>query len=1175
MLSNLGIRIVVAGLVACCVASPALAADLGPFGFFPGLETPSRPAPLDSSDGPVITPEMIDQAARDQHAQEASQRERLGSPKARKDRTSSRSAHRQVSAGKAFALMQDSFGDEIAQLGANPLDRVRGLRVREYRGTHTAVVDTAQGVQLAYSTIPLRVEDADGTPQPVDLALEQVGPFYSPRTPLVPVRVPDNLARSAQVGTHGISVTFDADPSHQESTSVDHKRVFFHDVAADTDLSLGAVSGGLESFTQLRSPASPETFRFHFALPKGTAMRADDKGGLEVVRGETRLLTVPAPSALDAQGESVPATLRVDGDDAIVTVIHRDHDVAYPILLDPVFEDWETSCHGTPPPGKTDLGTCTYNQAWFFGGNLPALSQWSALYGGAAFAFTKAGSSVDWFGQGGQGEGLYVFAYPSNAGYPANSYGEWVWKIADGNTAFIPRAEFGWQNLNRHADYGNDAQIWNGIYNPTTGTYTVKTAVSAAPDGIHDRYDTDIATTNITGGKYAVFALVLPTKRNRPQWTGAYLGGSIIVLDDPDNPTLSQTSYTGVPTGWFDPSQTTTTPSVTATASDPGVGVRAFNVFVPRLGGGSDVATADLGCAGTKESSCPWGSNVSKAIAFSVANAASGVQTLSTVAYDAIGHPSVAGTTSINVDRSKPLITSLTGPVYDHRNQVTDHRSEGIYDTDSSLVITAADGTSSPPTASSSGVKAIDIEVADAGTGTVQQTFLDPNPQGCPQSNCSKSRTWSLHADDYSDGDHTVTVTVKDQLNHATPQSWTITIDRRGDVYHASEVSDDPARGGELISEQWAQAGTTMARSSDEADLTTRNVVTCPSGTSSQTMCGEVRSRLFDQVAGSDDTDDYAVERGTSVTDPRLPYVSDLEKPPPAGSPEATGQLTTVLATWQHAPPAHGDTFDRYHVSQSDPADDGATTVVETNLWLDHRTQLPVKVQTIDGGVSTDIYFDYAADRKNVTEYAANFFSLAPPTNPRSSETTQYRDTTPASEQDRETGATFAPATLGLSDVITGRLFCLSGRQDFAEDNNADLPFSGSSVADAPEAGGPITAHDVNYAVVTSGTCPAGILTPTASTLTISAYARSSTEGLGWQQAYVAAVNAAAPGDDSRVGTKIVTLGGQPTTAYYVPSSPTELAAMAATASTVYTIKGSFGPSDLTQVVSDIKIGLG
>ena len=95
----------------------------------------------------------------------------------------------------------------------------------------------------------------------------------------------------------------------------------------------------------LRSRLSPEQLRYRVTLPAGATLKAV-AGGAVVSRGGVILARVPAPSARDAQGTAMPVQMRVAGDELLLSVEHRERDVAYPVLVDPEFKTSITESSG-------------------------------------------------------------------------------------------------------------------------------------------------------------------------------------------------------------------------------------------------------------------------------------------------------------------------------------------------------------------------------------------------------------------------------------------------------------------------------------------------------------------------------------------------------------------------------------------------------------------------------------------------------------------------------------------------------------------------------------------------------------------------------------------------------------------------------------------------------------
>ena len=113
--------------------------------------------------------------------------------------------------------------------------------------------------------------------------------------------------------------------------------VFFGNVARDEDAVAAPTVNGAELFAVLRSRLSPEQVRYRVSLPAGGRL-VTVPNGAEVVRGGQMLARVALPVARDAQGSTVPVTMSVSGDQLVLDVPHRDLDVAYPLIVDPMVD---------------------------------------------------------------------------------------------------------------------------------------------------------------------------------------------------------------------------------------------------------------------------------------------------------------------------------------------------------------------------------------------------------------------------------------------------------------------------------------------------------------------------------------------------------------------------------------------------------------------------------------------------------------------------------------------------------------------------------------------------------------------------------------------------------------------------------------------------------------------
>jgi RHS repeat-associated protein len=232
----------------------------------------------------------------------------------------------------AEQLLFGDYGSVVAGVSANAAGAVaRSGRVVRYLGDYAAVVRGAHGLRIERSTTPLEVGDGVGK-RPVDLALRAAGSVFVPTAPVAGVSIARDSAGGVAVGSSGLRVTL-------EGASVAGKQaagqsVFFGSVGVDMDASVASTINGAELFAVLRSRLSPEQIRYRVALPAGATLE-EHAGGAVVSRAGDVLARVMAPDARDAQGSGVPVSMRVSGDDLLLSVSHRDRDIAYPVLVDP------------------------------------------------------------------------------------------------------------------------------------------------------------------------------------------------------------------------------------------------------------------------------------------------------------------------------------------------------------------------------------------------------------------------------------------------------------------------------------------------------------------------------------------------------------------------------------------------------------------------------------------------------------------------------------------------------------------------------------------------------------------------------------------------------------------------------------------------------------------------
>jgi len=234
--------------------------------------------------------------------------------------------------GAAKGLLMHNFGSEVVGAVAVPLvSDVTKAPVLGYLSPFRAEVSGPRGIQYVNSMVPL-AHGVGGREQPVDLRLRDAAAGFTPTNAAGGLVIGRDLAAGVVLGSAGVRVSMEG--RNVSGVPVTGSAVFFGGVAQDVDATVSPTSRGVELFATLRSRLSPEELRYRVSLPQGAVLRPSG-GGVEVLRGSRVLARVAAPSATDAQGQNVPVTLTVVGDQLVLGVAHRAGGFAYPIIVDP------------------------------------------------------------------------------------------------------------------------------------------------------------------------------------------------------------------------------------------------------------------------------------------------------------------------------------------------------------------------------------------------------------------------------------------------------------------------------------------------------------------------------------------------------------------------------------------------------------------------------------------------------------------------------------------------------------------------------------------------------------------------------------------------------------------------------------------------------------------------
>src|SRR4051794_26334875 len=542
---------------------------------------------------------------------EAQQEERehaewLASPEAARQREASRSAYSGLTSGESQELLLESFSEQLQELNADPGRVISDLEVEKPLGEYGALVTNEQGEQAILETsIPVESELGGNGREPVDLALESSGQTFAPANPLSEMSLPGSAEDAIRL-EGGVSVQLPTSGDHP-GQSLGDENLFYPETGATTDTLVSPLAYGTEVSEQLRSPESPEQFSFALDLPSGVSLRETEKGGAEAVSSTGETITeVPPPTAVDGQGATVPVTMRIEGDSVLVEVPHRSTENAYPILVDPVFVNYNAYINET-----TNFSS----------------SLWSSNSNSGGYVLRNFGSSLNAYSQG------------SGTSFGASTYGQFGYS-APGETAWIAAATFSdisffpLGNCRKDRPYG-----YAGLYNTAWGGYD---SIGTYWGGTIEHSTFQTSWIGNTGTRWAIFGIGTGSEGALMNCVHEiWMGGYSIQERDWEAPTLS--SLPAVPNGWFD---ATGVPAATISAWDRGFGVHELSIA--ESGG---VTNHDpLGCSGVAGSRCPASAQWNIPVPYKP-----GERTLIVTAEDPMGNVD-EWTATTKVDQEKPEI---------------------------------------------------------------------------------------------------------------------------------------------------------------------------------------------------------------------------------------------------------------------------------------------------------------------------------------------------------------------------------------------------------------------------------------------------------------------------------------------------------------------------------------
>jgi tripartite motif-containing protein 71 len=726
----------------------------------------------------AVTGEIL---ARFEAEETIAQRE-IESPAAAEEREESSDLYTGLAASEAEQLLATAFSSQLESLNEEPVKALSDASLIRPLGEGGALIAEEGQTKLIEGTVPVLAPEGGGK---IDLSLEGDASGFEPANPLVDLHIPSTADEGIEVGEEGMTISQAGATGEANGRIAEDFNVFYPEVHTDTDLLVTPTATGVELFNQLRSDESPETLRFHLDLPEGALLRSSAHAAEVIAADGSKLATIPPPSAVDAQGSEVPVQMRAEGDSLVLDVIRTPGQFAYPILVDPIIQEW-------------------YYQNWYQGYNLQALQPWPAgpwrweTSEGASSSYvygsTKCITSSCW----GSGRGLYM-ATP-NGNIPANRWGQWYYAAPNPDTylgnAWI--APF-WVDDHGNCPISTYGQPYNyvGMYNETSYNRVLNNEARKPNDF------TGLETNS--WGRSLVIGMGNSSAISIPCWRDVMVGGARIWLEDYGRPTLTTTSSGE----WMD----TTPIRLNVSATDAGLGVQRFRAKATNASGGTEEWWTTNSCTGLYEARCPETWNLTEGsqpkLNIWPEVLPEGVDKLTVTAYDAAWKPSYT-------DNEMTVRIDHSGPTVEFSGTLTEQEALGTERNQYKLHLVILDGDPEAkqeehPERIRSGLVRAELE-----TDGQLNAIVTPKCAGEPDCGYQGTVQFPEEGKELSPGQHTFKVRAKDALGHVTTKElkFTIAADRT-----APALSAGPLPGGFSYVEGFGTLGSGNGQLNHPADV--------------------------------------------------------------------------------------------------------------------------------------------------------------------------------------------------------------------------------------------------------------------------------------------------------------------------------------------------------------------
>ncbi|MFL5901040.1 MAG: hypothetical protein ACJ75S_07560 [Solirubrobacterales bacterium] len=658
--------------------------------------------------------------------------------------------HKDLNRTEALALLRQTFG-QVLQATAGPFAE---LKVERFLSNNVAVIapgsqpESGEGefegqTTLLDSTIPLRVPNESGEEEQVDLGLQASGGALEAENGLVEASLPTELGEGLELPEAEVGIEVEGAAQERSASTTEESVAFYPNVATDSDLALALTPTGVESLTQLRTADAPTSQTFRLSLPFGAELIAAKGGGAEVVDGSHTLVTIPAPSAIDAAGNPVPVQLDISGDSLTVEAT-PDTNAEFPLLLDPIFEtytwggnttaglgDWIGEHTAGSPFGQATKAMCTWWCSGFIPDGRPGL--W-------VDAAENHSDAPGWSG------GFHYLIPRWNSDWNAVNHSP---------TSYIAYAHYYGPGFWVRGDTHASPYVVAGLWWPEGAKWTSSWSHGGNEGNLYMNETWNFPGQNTA--KEATFGLVSTDSYNLSSGRELFIGYITLELTDQDKP---EPGSVGAVPQWVNNQSTS---SIPFKFSDPGLGV--YSVTVSDKAGHSWKTLA--GCAGGAGNPCPrtWASTDAGRLPLSYDPSVlpQGINYLELSAADPVEHQSnqALGEKPANIVNAQVKVDHTT-PALALSGTLTEQAKLGASRPSYALKLSATDGSEAAP---QSGVVKTVVEV----DGKV----VDEASPGCSTENCAISREWTLDASKYTAGSHSVKVTAKDAVGLSTTKTLT------------------------------------------------------------------------------------------------------------------------------------------------------------------------------------------------------------------------------------------------------------------------------------------------------------------------------------------------------------------------------------------------------------------